>query len=418
MTNLEGRVILRERAVAAAGRASAPTSRCSRRWPTASAAPTRSGPTRRASSPSSAGPRPAGAADYAGIDYDRIRDEHGVFWPCPAPDHPGTPRTVRRPLRARPTAGPAASPSSTAGPRRSPATTTRVHLTTGRVLAQYQSGAQTRRVRELPDAGPFVELHPLLADRIGARDGDPVVVTTRRGELKAPARVVEHDPPGHGVRAVPLGRRQPVDQRRARPVQPDAGVQGVRVLGHSGVEVARRAERRALVTSSPGGRRAHGVGRRAGPGWPRPAWPRSWPRPRAESRCSATSPTRRTTGSCCPRCSRAPIDRGVTLRDAACAGRDRPAPRGPGRGDRPRGARGRARRRQPRALRRPGPRHRQHPDPAADPRAGPDGRPAAREGARVPQPRRLPPASTPRCPAPGARSWSAAGCSASRSPAR
>ena len=43
-----------------------------------------------------------------------------------------------------------------------------VHLTTGRVLAQYQSGAQTRRVRDLPDDGPFVELHPMLADRIGA----------------------------------------------------------------------------------------------------------------------------------------------------------------------------------------------------------------------------------------------------------
>jgi assimilatory nitrate reductase catalytic subunit len=65
-----------------------------------------------------------------------------------------------------------------------------VHLTTGRVLAQYQSGAQTRRIRSLPDDGAFVELHPMLADRIGARDGEPVVVRTRRGELKAPARVV------------------------------------------------------------------------------------------------------------------------------------------------------------------------------------------------------------------------------------
>ena len=65
-----------------------------------------------------------------------------------------------------------------------------LHLTTGRVLAQYQSGAQTRRVRSLPDTGPFVELHPMLATRIGAHDGDPVVVRTRRGEMKAPARVV------------------------------------------------------------------------------------------------------------------------------------------------------------------------------------------------------------------------------------
>ena len=38
------------------------------------------------------------------------------------------------------------------------------------MLAQYQSGAQTRRVRDLPDTGPFVELHPMLADRLGAVD--------------------------------------------------------------------------------------------------------------------------------------------------------------------------------------------------------------------------------------------------------
>ncbi|CAM5606358.1 Assimilatory nitrate reductase catalytic subunit OS=Streptomyces microflavus OX=1919 GN=Smic_22340 PE=4 SV=1 [Streptomyces microflavus] len=33
-----------------------------------------------------------GAADYAGITYERIAAEDGVFWPCPDEDHPGTPR--------------------------------------------------------------------------------------------------------------------------------------------------------------------------------------------------------------------------------------------------------------------------------------------------------------------------------------
>ena len=133
-----------------------------------------------------------GKADYSGITYDRIREEHGVFWPCPAVpsgDHPGTPRMFADSFatpdgRARflvvEHAG-TAEPTDAAFP---------LHLTTGRVLAQYQSGAQTRRVRSLPDSGPFVELHPMLATRIGAHDGDPVVVRTRRGELKAPARVV------------------------------------------------------------------------------------------------------------------------------------------------------------------------------------------------------------------------------------
>ena len=61
----------------------------------------------------------------------------------------------------------------------------------GRVLSQYQSGAQTRRVRALPDTGTFIELHPMLADRIGAYDGEPITVATRRGSLTAPCRVVE-----------------------------------------------------------------------------------------------------------------------------------------------------------------------------------------------------------------------------------
>ncbi|MDT4995798.1 MAG: assimilatory nitrate reductase catalytic subunit, partial [Actinoplanes sp.] len=33
-----------------------------------------------------------GIADYAGITWERIDAEQGVFWPCPAEDHPGTPR--------------------------------------------------------------------------------------------------------------------------------------------------------------------------------------------------------------------------------------------------------------------------------------------------------------------------------------
>src|SRR5690606_13347317 len=31
-------------------------------------------------------------ADYSGITYEKIEHQHGVFWPCPAEDHPGTPR--------------------------------------------------------------------------------------------------------------------------------------------------------------------------------------------------------------------------------------------------------------------------------------------------------------------------------------
>lgn len=66
-----------------------------------------------------------------------------------------------------------------------------LYLTTGRVVAQYQSGAQTRRVPELNKAAPgaFVELHPRLAGRLGVGQGDVVAVTSRRGRVEAPARL-------------------------------------------------------------------------------------------------------------------------------------------------------------------------------------------------------------------------------------
>jgi len=68
-----------------------------------------------------------------------------------------------------------------------------VFLTTGRVLAQYQSGTQTRRLAELTALAPRprAELHPALARRHGIRDGDEVRVTTRRGRATFEARLTE-----------------------------------------------------------------------------------------------------------------------------------------------------------------------------------------------------------------------------------
>jgi assimilatory nitrate reductase catalytic subunit len=188
MTNLEGRVILRERAAAP------PAGVRSDLDVLAGLAERLGSPVHFDTDPETVfaelgAASSGGRADYAGIDYDRIRAEHGVFWPCPTTDHPGTPRMFST---AFATADGRARFVDVVhvGAAEHPDEDYPVHLTTGRVLAQYQSGAQTRRIRDLPDDGPFVELHPMLADRIGAVDGQPVVVTTRRGELKAPARVV------------------------------------------------------------------------------------------------------------------------------------------------------------------------------------------------------------------------------------
>ncbi|MFG3003723.1 molybdopterin oxidoreductase family protein [Streptomyces calvus] len=141
-----------------------------------------------------------GPADYSGITYRRLAEENGVFWPCPAPQaaegadgagvHPGTPRLfldrfATEDGRARFT------PVAHRPIAEEPDEEYPVLLTTGRVVAQYQSGAQTRRVDELNAAapGPFVELHPRLAQRLGVADGDPVAVVSRRGRAVAPGRI-------------------------------------------------------------------------------------------------------------------------------------------------------------------------------------------------------------------------------------
>jgi assimilatory nitrate reductase catalytic subunit len=131
-----------------------------------------------------------GPADYSGITYERIADETGVFWPCPSPGHPGTPRPFLDRFahpdgRARFVTvqhRPAAEEVDEDYP---------VYLSTGRVLAHYQSGAQTRRIAPLVQAAPepFVELHPDLAEQLDITAGDVVRVSSRRGEAKAVARI-------------------------------------------------------------------------------------------------------------------------------------------------------------------------------------------------------------------------------------
>ncbi len=135
-----------------------------------------------------------GQADYSGIDYDRIAAQDGVFWPCPAtpggPAHPGTPRLFLDRF-ATPDGRARFADVSHRPAAEEPDTDYPLLLTTGRVLAQYQSGAQTRRTPALNKAapGPFVELHPRLATRLGVADGDLLTVTSRRGRATAPAHV-------------------------------------------------------------------------------------------------------------------------------------------------------------------------------------------------------------------------------------
>lgn len=131
-----------------------------------------------------------GKADYAGISYERLDAGEALYWPCPRDDHPGTPRLF---TESFPTPDGRAKllPVRWLGPDDSLRRDAPVWLVTGRVLQHYQSGAQTRRVEKLNNAQSraYVEIHPVLAQRIGVEGLDDVVVTSSRGTMTAPARV-------------------------------------------------------------------------------------------------------------------------------------------------------------------------------------------------------------------------------------
>jgi assimilatory nitrate reductase catalytic subunit len=125
-----------------------------------------------------------GKADYSGMSYEKIRAAQGIFWPCPSEDHPGTPRLF---------AGRFAHPSGRARfhsvPYRPaaelPDREYPLYFTTGRYKEHYNSGAQTRRVDQLMDAKPepMIQIHPRLAAQLGAAEGEPLLVESRRGSV-------------------------------------------------------------------------------------------------------------------------------------------------------------------------------------------------------------------------------------------
>jgi assimilatory nitrate reductase catalytic subunit len=124
----------------------------------------------------------AGApADYAGITYERIEAEDGVFWPCPSTDHPGTPRLFASGFPT-PTGRARFHGVSHQPPADAPDAEFPLHLTTGRMLAHYQSGTQTRHVDELRKAAPepLAEMHPATAIAHKLRNGARVTLTTKR----------------------------------------------------------------------------------------------------------------------------------------------------------------------------------------------------------------------------------------------
>jgi len=147
--------------------------------------------------------------DYSGITYEKIEKQFGVFWPCPSEDpdgkpinHTGTPRMFE-PASWNPVAkgaGPFYFPDGKArfnvAPYEPPTEDIDAEyplmLTTGRVVSQFLSGTQTRRIGPLVEQypEPRIEMHPRLAAKLGIADGDWATAESRRGTCTLRAQVV------------------------------------------------------------------------------------------------------------------------------------------------------------------------------------------------------------------------------------
>ncbi len=124
---------------------------------------------------------------YAGIGYERIEQE-GLHWPCPNPEHPGTPVLHRDQFTIGKGVFHAIEfvPPAEIADRDYP-----LYLTTGRVLYQYHTGTMTMKTGGLNEIAPecFVEISPEDARAYALEDGGVAAIASRRGRIQARIQV-------------------------------------------------------------------------------------------------------------------------------------------------------------------------------------------------------------------------------------
>lgn len=135
---------------------------------------------------------------YAGISPARLQATcGGIPWPCPAPDHPGTPVLHVESFR-KPDGRGVFKPVEYQPPVEEVSEEYPLVLTSGRVVMHYNSGAMTRRTWALLKREPhlFVQLNPETARRYGIAEEGWATVITRRGRVTAKARLSRRIPEG------------------------------------------------------------------------------------------------------------------------------------------------------------------------------------------------------------------------------
>ena len=131
---------------------------------------------------------------FKGVSYARLDELGSIQWPCNDAAPTGTPvMHVERFVRGKGQfmLTEFVATEERVGPRFP------LLLTTGRILSQYNVGAQTARTaNELWHDEDVLEIHPFDAEQRGVRDGDLVALTSRTGEISLHAKITERVQPG------------------------------------------------------------------------------------------------------------------------------------------------------------------------------------------------------------------------------
>ncbi|PGT90563.1 MULTISPECIES: assimilatory nitrate reductase catalytic subunit NasC [Bacillaceae] len=133
-----------------------------------------------------------GAADYYGITYDRIRKEQGILWPCPDLEHSGTDRLFEETFaHADGKARMVPVSNISALPKEKPCEEFPLYLTTGRIMSHYLTGVQTRKSAALAARNfeSYLEIHPETAKKYNIEQNTLVSVSSRRGTIKVRSKI-------------------------------------------------------------------------------------------------------------------------------------------------------------------------------------------------------------------------------------
>lgn len=156
--------------------------------------------------------------DISGLSYERLKSEGTFQWPVLSPTHPGTSRLFTDHSFYTPSKRarffPLDHPENLSEP---PTEEFPLILTTGRIRDQWHTMTKTGKVNKLKQHidKPFLEIHPDDAMIRNIREGDVVVVSNDRGEVRVSAKVTNEIKKGVVFLPMHWGRTLSMDLGRA-----------------------------------------------------------------------------------------------------------------------------------------------------------------------------------------------------------